>query len=766
MSAENRAGASVGENGRARVENAPNAATTPQRAADSDGGVEAGLYRLIAGWTVVYATGSWVLEYAYSRLGVRHPDPVTLAVKCVIYALVWAPLLAIAVALSLRWPVRGRRDARRIALHAAATFIAPFVWGTLSYGLCLWLVPGWQPLGLVRMYRTTGYSVLYVYSVIVLICHVLADIRRRYADEMAALDVAEHAARARLEVLAMELQPHFVGNALHSVSALLSESPTRAAEALRRLRNLLAQALHADRLVQVSMREELAMLRWYTETQQLRFGDRLRIAWDVDASVLDAAVPTMLLQPLVENAIKYSVEAADRIGTITVSSAVRGGRLTVRVCDDGVGIGGPARRGQGVGLANVRERLRWLYGAEHALQLTSAVPGPGTVVDVAFPFRPVDRSGARDANKGIPLDAAPARTRDDLAKSARAFGAMRAARDAAWHGAILVRRDVWLFLFAWAFALGVSAWLLDVLVTIVSTGISATLWSGSARIVEVLLTLPALTMAVVWTADRWPVRSWSDGWRVIGQIGIAIVVGPIWGTVAYWLNPALALWNGAVGRWGMIAIEAKGVLFAYGTASVLAHAVLRARQQRTRELAGHALRAELATARVQAATLGIHTTRVTAALDTVLTRLPHDSVGANEVLVDVAAAIEGSLALSRSDTVTMREVLQLAEAHARLLDGVGIPDVFRADVSDDALRVRVPPLAVWPALARAIDDAAVRGTTAARAAGAARQRTYTVAHAHVVRQADASATLVVRIDAVANGVTRIDQELRVPVGQI
>ena len=677
--------------------------------------VEVGLYRLIAGWTVVYAAGSWLLEYAYSRLGVRHPDPLALAVKCVVYAVVWAPLLATAVALSFRRPVRGQEDVSRLVLHVLALLIAPFCWGTLSYTLCLWLAPGWRPLGLARMYRTTGSSVLFVYSITVLICHVLLDVRRRYAGQAAVLDVAERAARVRLQVLAMELQPHFVGNALHSVSALLGEHPARAAEALRRLRDLLAQALQADRRAQVSVREELTMLRWYTDTQHLRFGDRLRIEWDVDPAVLDDAVPTMFLQPLVENAIKFSAEAVDRPATVTISLAADGAnRLAVRVRDDGVGLGRGGRRGAGVGLANVRERLERLYGGDHALRLTSGVPGPGAVVEISLPRRPVSQFGApRDSGPEV-ISGAGARARSAPSRGATSAPAPGPdVQGATWAHSVLRRGDVWAYLVAWVLAFGSATWLLDLAVATATGTLAATRWQGSGHAVVALLFLPVLAVALG-TAERWPVRTWRDWRRVVGQVAIAVVIGPLWGTIAYGLNPALSLWNPNVGRWGLIAIEAKGVLFVYGTATVFAHVALRARRQRAVELDARAARADLAVARVQAATLEFHTQRVTAALDAVLARLerlPPDTAGANDVLVGVSTAIEGALALSRSDTVALHDVLRLADAHAALIGGQCGCDVFRWEAPAAVLATRVAPMAIWPDLARLLHDAAVTGTS-------------------------------------------------------
>ena len=343
-------------------------------------------HRLIAGWTGAYALGSWLLEYGYSRFGIARPPPGPLAAKCVIYAVVWAPLLLGAVYLSDRWPVRTARDLGRVALHGGATISAMFAWATLAYYLCLWLVPGWRPLGVGRMYVTTGSGVVYVFSTVVVICHILRDIERRQAREVDALGAAEGMAKAQLQLLAMELQPHFLCNALHSVSALLRLDPRRARQALRGIRSLLAHAMTVEGRPEVPLGDELAALRRYTDVQQLRVGKRLRFRWDVDPDLHDAAVPALLLQPLVENAVKFSVEATSRAGDVAVSAEQSGARLILRVSDDGVGPSGHARKGAGLGLANVRERLLRLYGLDQHLTLAQNREHPGMTAEVSIPL--------------------------------------------------------------------------------------------------------------------------------------------------------------------------------------------------------------------------------------------------------------------------------------------------------------------------------------------------------------------------------------------
>ncbi len=344
-------------------------------------------HRLIAGWTVAYALGSWVLEFGYSRLGIDRPPPGPLVVKCVVYAVLWAPILFAAVYLSDRWPVRSERDLSRLLLHLVATVAATFAWTTLAYHLCRWLVDGWRPLGVGRMYVTTGYSVLYVFSTVVLITHVLHDIRRRQARDVAALAASEGAAKARLQLLAMELQPHFMCNALQSVSALLRIDADRATQALRNVRALLAHAMTVETRAEVPLSEEIDSLRWYTNVQELRYGRRLRFRWSVDRALQDAAVPALLLQPIVENAVKFSVEATTRAGEITIAAERRGRHLVLEVTDDGVGIGGRGRKGAGLGLTNARERLRQLYGDEQSLTLAPNLGRPGTMAEVRIPYR-------------------------------------------------------------------------------------------------------------------------------------------------------------------------------------------------------------------------------------------------------------------------------------------------------------------------------------------------------------------------------------------
>ena len=149
---------------------------------------------------------------------------------------------------------------------------------------------------------------------------------------------------------------------------------------------MLRHAVDTVRLQEVSLREELATLRLYTQIQQVRFGDRLRLTWEIEDSALEAAVPHMLLQPLVENAIKHGLEAHSTAGRITIAARREREMLRLVIRDDGPGraVASP-RRGAGLGLANVRTRLAQLYPEQHSFEIRDA-DGGGTEVTIWLPF--------------------------------------------------------------------------------------------------------------------------------------------------------------------------------------------------------------------------------------------------------------------------------------------------------------------------------------------------------------------------------------------
>lgn len=207
--------------------------------------------------------------------------------------------------------------------------------------------------------------------------------------------LADHAvleaqlAEARLSALRMQLNPHFLFNTLNAVSALVERDPSGVRTMIARLSSLLRRVLDADSGIQEApLREEVAFLRDYLDVQRVRFQDRLRVEESWAPGTLDALVPPLVLQPLVENAIGHGIaRIEDGVGTIRLSARRKGDRLVLAVEDDGPGLGDESKNGSGgVGLANTQARLAALYGDDAAFTLAPLAQG-GVRAQVALPFR-------------------------------------------------------------------------------------------------------------------------------------------------------------------------------------------------------------------------------------------------------------------------------------------------------------------------------------------------------------------------------------------
>lgn len=191
---------------------------------------------------------------------------------------------------------------------------------------------------------------------------------------------------ARLKTLQAELHPHFLFNTLHAISTLVHTSPDSADRMISRLSDLLRLTFDRSGAPCVPLQEELEFLQKYLEIEQIRFQDRLTVKYDIDPLTLDAEVPRLILQPLVENAIKHGVSPRTGPGLVQVSARADGDRLWLEVHDDGVGLSGSARSQfhRGVGLANTRDRLECLYGAAAGLEFSE---NGGLTVRLALPLQ-------------------------------------------------------------------------------------------------------------------------------------------------------------------------------------------------------------------------------------------------------------------------------------------------------------------------------------------------------------------------------------------
>jgi two-component sensor histidine kinase len=304
----------------------------------------------------------------------------------VIYAVVWSGAIIVAIVATEWRPVTSTRQIGRMLFHVVVCVAVTLMWGVIAYYACVLLVPGWRPLGVPQMRASTSKNVLFGYGLVVVLVHITLRVRAHRNHEVTLLRQAHLAAQAQLQVLKLEMQPHFLFNALHSVSALIDSDPAAANDTLVLVSDMLRHAVETARVQEVPLQEELRVLRLYTQIQQVRFGERLRITWDIAEETLDAAVPHMLLQPLVENAIKHGLEAHSSAGKIEIRAARDENSLLLTIRDDGPGCRVPSpRRGPGIGIANVRSRLAQLHPNDHFFDVADA-PGGGALVTIRTPF--------------------------------------------------------------------------------------------------------------------------------------------------------------------------------------------------------------------------------------------------------------------------------------------------------------------------------------------------------------------------------------------
>jgi two-component system LytT family sensor kinase len=199
-----------------------------------------------------------------------------------------------------------------------------------------------------------------------------------------------HLMMARMDALVSQINPHFLFNTLTSISSLIRSQPETARTLIVKLSGLLRRLLRSQEHF-VTLREELEAIDEYLDIEAVRFGPKLTIEKDLDPASLDVVVPSMLLQPLVENSIKHGLSPKIGEGRILIRSSRQNGQAIIDVIDNGVGVHQGAEKespdlskGSGIGLKNVNERLRVIYGANYQLQLDS-VPGEGTCARIVIP---------------------------------------------------------------------------------------------------------------------------------------------------------------------------------------------------------------------------------------------------------------------------------------------------------------------------------------------------------------------------------------------
>jgi two-component system LytT family sensor kinase len=315
---------------------------------------------------------------------------------------VWALLCPLILRVDRRLPVGRDRDALlpRVLPHLPLSVLFTLAHTYLSYAASLLLRAPFDPSllasggggglgGLVDMtLRAALGSSILVYWAIVAIAFAFEYQNRIKDRQIKAVELEKLLAESRFDTLRTRLHPHVLFNALNAISAHVENDPRQARWILEQFGSMLRLSLEHDREPEIPLERELAYVETYLDLQQVRFEDRFEVITKIDPEVLGAYVPTFILQPLVENALRHGVLTRSTPGQIAIQAWRENGSLRLSVRDDGPGLpaGWDPKDGSGVGLTNTRERLHRLYGKEQSLDI-AANPGSGVHVALTLPFR-------------------------------------------------------------------------------------------------------------------------------------------------------------------------------------------------------------------------------------------------------------------------------------------------------------------------------------------------------------------------------------------
>ena len=231
-------------------------------------------------------------------------------------------------------------------------------------------------------------SCVVLYSVVLLVGHMFESRERLALQRTEAARLNEQLSKAQLNALRQQIEPHFLFNTLNAISGLVREERNEAAVGMiAGLSDLLRHALKDSGTQEVPLEEELQFVQKYLDIQKIRFAELLQLSVDIDKEFLSARVPTFILQPIVENAVKHGIAARANGGSIRISAIRSNGLLTFRVYNDGPNLpAGWENNQSGVGIANVRTRLQSLYGNACELTIRNQAPS-GVEVSVSVPYR-------------------------------------------------------------------------------------------------------------------------------------------------------------------------------------------------------------------------------------------------------------------------------------------------------------------------------------------------------------------------------------------
>lgn len=329
-------------------------------------------------------------------------------------AYVWAVLTPLIIRLTRRFPfgVDTRSTLRATLVHLVAGPVFAAIHSVIDATLCAYVLPlnpENQSVGAMLNYdfRVGGFFLVTCYALIVGVVQAADYLRRLQAERQVASALRAEVAEARLQALQMQLHPHFLFNTLHAVSTLVTEDPPRAVEMLARIGDLLRLSLHRSDCLEDPLQDEIAFLEQYLAIEEVRFKDRLTVHWRIEPATRDFLVPNLILQPLVENALRHGVARRSGPGSVTISAQLERDdtRMRIEISDDGSGATATpsiaARGATGLGLANTRARLESMFGSGQSTFDLTIRPAGATAV-LVIPARRAPRPDEPCAPEQLP----------------------------------------------------------------------------------------------------------------------------------------------------------------------------------------------------------------------------------------------------------------------------------------------------------------------------------------------------------------------------
>ncbi|MCI0614730.1 histidine kinase [bacterium] len=296
--------------------------------------------------------------------------------------LLWAFFAPFVTRLARRYPVHKENAAKRIALH---TFFG-VIFSLIHLVLFVLIFHGIRTLmgdhG--KFFDTLQFAFALDFHVGVAVYWLLVLLRQSRDSEQRIARLHAELSQAQLQALKMQLHPHFLFNTLNSISSYLRKDVEIADEMIGRLGDFLRLTLQNSGAQEIPLQQELNFLKQYLEIEQLRFQDRLNADFDIAPETLTALVPNLILQPIVENAVRHGVSAKSGPGTIQIIAKRNDSKLQIIISDNGPGI--PEQPRQGIGITSTLNRLEQLYGAQGVFQITNRSDG-GTIAILEIPFR-------------------------------------------------------------------------------------------------------------------------------------------------------------------------------------------------------------------------------------------------------------------------------------------------------------------------------------------------------------------------------------------